>query len=136
MLNVDVADRLVIVVGCGPAGQEKVDRLLAAGARIRVVDPNPPADLDSRVEIVEHAVEVDEATSDWLDDAWLVVAATGRPAVDEWVQATAEARATWVVRADRSDGGGVSFAATIEQPPVVVGVTTGGSSPTLARWLR
>lgn len=131
LLNVDVAGRLVVVVGCGPAGREKVERLVAARAHVRVVDPRPPDDLDPDVEVVARRFDADDVAG-----AWLVVAATGDPSTDERIQAAADARATWVTRADRRDGGGVSFAATIERAPVMIGVATGGASPALARWLR
>ncbi|MBW3574540.1 MAG: bifunctional precorrin-2 dehydrogenase/sirohydrochlorin ferrochelatase [Actinobacteria bacterium] len=131
LLNVDVTGRHVLVVGCGPAGREKVERLLAAGAHVRVVDPQPPGDLDPAVEVAARHFEPGDTAG-----AWLVVAATGDPSIDDRVQAAAEASTTWVTRADRRDGGGVSFAATVERPPVVIGVTTGGASPALARWLR
>lgn len=131
LLNVDVSDRLVVVVGCGQAGLEKVDRLLVAGARVCVVDPAPVAGLDERVEHEARRFRPDDVVG-----AWLVVAATGDPAVDDVVQRAADASGVWVVRADRRDGGGVSFAATLDRGRVTIGVATGGASPTLARWLR
>lgn len=131
LLNVDVAGRRVVVVGCGAAGREKVDRLVAAGARVRVIDPAPTADLDERA-----VVEARRFRPDDVAGAWLVVAATGDPAVDDAVQRAADAAGVWVVRADRRDGGGVSFAATLDRGPVTIGVTTGGVSPALAKWLR
>lgn len=131
LLNVDVAGRLVVVVGCGAAGREKVDRLLAAGARVCVIDPAPVADLDERA-----VVEARRFRPDDVAGAWLVVAATGDPAVDDVVQRAADAAGVWVARADRRDGGGVSFAATLDRGPVTIGVATGGLSPALAKWLR
>lgn len=131
LLNVDVAGRVVVVVGCGPAGREKVERLAQAGAHVRVVDPAAPQDLPAGVEVVGRPFEDDDVA-----DAWLVVAATGDPGIDDAVQDAADRRRTWVTRADRRDGGGVAFAATVERPPVLVGISTGGASPALARWLR
>ncbi len=131
LLDVDVTGRLVVVVGCGPAGREKVERLLAAGARVRVVDPRPPDGLHAGVEVRARRFEPDDVVG-----ARLVVAATGDPSVDDAVQAAAEGTGAWVTRADRRDGGGVAFAATVERPPVLIGVSTGGASPALARWLR
>lgn len=131
LLNVDVTGRLVVVVGCGPAGREKVERLLAAGAQVRVVDPEPPDDLHPGIELAARRFQPEDVIG-----AWLVVAATGDPNTDDEVEAAADARGAWVTRADRRDGGGVSFAATVERPPVVIGVATGGASPALARWLR
>lgn len=131
LLHVDVTGRPVLVVGCGPAGREKVARLLTAGARVRVVDPDPPPDLDSAVDVVCRGFRADDVAG-----AALVVAATGDPETDEAVHRAGEAHGIWVTRADRRDGGGVSFAATIERTPVVIGVATGGTSPAMARWLR
>lgn len=131
LLNVDARGRRVVVVGCGPAGREKVDRLLAAGARVCVIDPAPLAGLDERVVVEERRFRADDVAG-----AWLVVAATGDPAVDDVVQRAADAAGVWVARADRRDGGGVAFAATLDRGSVTIGVSTGGVSPALARWLR
>lgn len=131
LLRVDVAGRPVLVVGCGRAGQEKIERLLAAGARVRVVDPALADQPDDRIDAVARPFEPGD-----VDGMWLVVAATGDPDVDGRVQGAANAAKIWVTRADRPDGGGVSFAATLDRGPVTVGVSTGGASPALARWLR
>lgn len=132
LLRVDVSGRAVLVVGAGRAGREKIDRLAAAGAHVRVVDPG----LDG--EPLGVGVEVLARPFDAVDvqGMWLVVAATGIPDVDAAVQAAADEAGIWVARADRSDGGGVSFAATLDRSPVTIGVATGGASPALARWLR
>lgn len=131
LLNFDVTGRPVLVVGCGSAGREKVDRLVDAGALVRVVDPHPPDDLPGSVEVVARRFEPDDVSA-----AWLVVAATGDPSTNDQVQDAADASGTWLTRADRRDGGGVSFTATVERSPVTIGVATGGASPALARWVR
>lgn len=71
-----------------------------------------------------------------VEGAWLVVAATDRQAVNDAVVTAAERVGAWVVRADRTDGGGLAFAAVMERGPVQIGVSTGGLSPSLARWIR
>lgn len=131
LLDVDPAGRLAVVVGAGPAGREKIDRLLAAGATVRVVDPSPPDDLAAGVEVVGRRFEPGDVAG-----AWLVVAATADVVVNDAVERAARDRGAWVTRADRRDGGGVAFVATVARGPVTVGVSTGGTSPTLSRWVR
>lgn len=135
LLRVDVVGRAVLVVGAGRAGREKIDRLVAAGAVVRVVDPalarEEAIDLGAAVDPVGRPFQPGD-----VEGMWLVVAATGVPDVDREVQDAADAAGIWVTRADRRDGGGVSFAATVDRAPVTIGVATGGASPALARWLR
>jgi siroheme synthase-like protein len=132
LLHTDVAGRRVVVVGGGVAGLEKVRRLVAAGADVTVVDPSPSA------EVAAEGVNLERRpfTPVDLQGAWLAVAATGDPTVDAAVGEAADAAGVWVNRADRADGGAVAFGAVVDRGPVQVGVTTGGVSPALARWVR
>jgi siroheme synthase-like protein len=132
MLHVDVRGRRVVVVGAGRAGREKLARLLAAGADVTVVDPVAAPDLDATgVSVLRR-----HFTTGDVAGAWLVVAATDDERANDRVEQVARAAGALVIRADRPDGGGVSFAATLERGPVTVAVATGGASPALARWLR
>lgn len=120
-----------VVVGAGPAGREKTVRLLAAGAAVRMVDPHPPTHLPDGVELVARGFDVED-----VRDAALVVAATSDSSVNERVAEAARSAGALVVRADSSSAGGASFAATLVEGPVLVGVSTGGASPAFARWVR
>lgn len=66
----------------------------------------------------------------------LVVAATGQPSVDGAVYADAEAAGVWVNTAD--DGAHCTFIlpSVHREGPVTIAISTGGSSPALASWLR
>lgn len=131
-LHVEVAGRSVIVVGGGAAGCEKVRRLVSAGAVVTVVDPSPASELESLpVRLERRAFQDDDVV-----EAWFVIAATSDQAVNDQVEQAASAAGVWVSRADMRDGGGIAFAATVERGPVTIGVSTGGGSPALARWVR
>lgn len=105
---------------------------MAAGANVTVIDPAldvlPAA---QRVVRVYRPFEPGD-----VQGAWLVVAATGDERVNDAVASAAIEAGVWVTRADRADGGDVAFAATLERGRVQIGVSTGGLSPSLARWLR
>lgn len=131
-LQVDIADRSVLVVGAGRAGAEKVRRLAAAGACVTVVDPAiPDESLADVAEVLRRAFEPGD-----VKDKWLVVAAADSDEVNAAVEAVATAAGVWVTRADRPDGGRVAFAASLTRGRVEVAVSTGGASPALARWVR
>lgn len=131
-MHADVRDRLIVVVGGGVAGCEKVRRLVSAGAAVTVVDPSPAPELASLAVRLERRAFQDTD----VIGAWLVVAATGDEAVNDMVERAATEAGVWVSRADKRDGGGIAFAAVVERGPVTIGVLTAGSSPTLARWVR
>ncbi len=131
-MHADVRGRRIVVVGGGVAGCEKVRRLVAAGAVVTVVDPSPAPELES----LDVRLDRREFQDNDVVGAWLVIVATGDEAVDDKVERAATEAGVWVNRADKPDGGGIAFAAVIERGPVTVGVSTGGSSPTLARWVR
>ncbi|MEM7451109.1 MAG: NAD(P)-dependent oxidoreductase, partial [Pseudomonadota bacterium] len=94
-LFAEVRGRRVVVVGGGEVASRKIALLKRAGAAIRVVAPA----LDHHVSdwlqqgALTHTAREFE-TSD-LDEAWLVVAATNDPRVNQQVSEAAEARRIW-----------------------------------------
>lgn len=131
-LHAEVAGRRVLVVGAGPAGTEKVHRLVSAGALVTVVDPAPLVqDLAEVADVHEREFRPED-----VQGRWLVVAAAGSEEVNEAVAAAASVAGVWVNRVDQADGGDVTFGAVVRRGRVEVGVTTGGASPSLARWVQ
>jgi siroheme synthase-like protein len=66
----------------------------------------------------------------------LVITATGDPAADGVVYADAESRGIWVNSADDSAHSTFILPAVHRDGAVTVSVSTGGTSPALATWLR
>ncbi|GAB3377700.1 siroheme synthase CysG [Lysobacter fragariae] len=128
--------RRVVVVGGGTVARRKVAPLLAAGARVRV------GALDLDAELAQLAAEgrIDHVAGrfapEWLDDAWLVVAATDDPAVNQAVAAAAESRRIWANVVDDAELSSVHLPARVERGPVQVAISSGGGAPMLARHLR
>ncbi|MFM8311101.1 MAG: bifunctional precorrin-2 dehydrogenase/sirohydrochlorin ferrochelatase, partial [Ilumatobacteraceae bacterium] len=71
-----------------------------------------------------------------LDGIRLVITATGDEAVDQQVFDAAEERGIWVNSADDPARCSFTLPAVVRRGPVMVTVSTGGSSPALASWLR
>ena len=125
LLEIDLTGCPVLLVGLGPVGQRRLDLLVRARARIRVVDPLAPS--------VPEGVELCRAryAAHHLDGMRLVFAA-GPPEVNRQVTAEAQARGLWVNSASESAQGDVTVPATWRDGLFQLAVTTSGSSPALA----
>ncbi|EMA63385.1 siroheme synthase [Halorubrum distributum JCM 13561] len=145
----DLAGETVVVFGGGAVGSRKARGFDEAG-RIVVVSPefaerlrpteDETTDTDGPIELVRAAPDAD-AVAEWIDrlDPALAVAATDDAAVNAAVESAALDRGILVNRTDVSGGrdpGSVVVPATVEDDPVTVALSTGGTSPALAKALR
>ena len=128
--------RACVVVGGGAVACRKVEGLLRAGARVRVVAPSPdPQLLDhaaaGRVELVRRPY----APGD-LAGAFLAIAATDDAAVNAAV--LREARSERVLLNVVDDPAHCDFyvPAVVERGELTIAVSTGGQSPRFASRLR
>jgi uroporphyrin-III C-methyltransferase / precorrin-2 dehydrogenase / sirohydrochlorin ferrochelatase len=133
---VDLRDRLVVVIGGGVVAQRKIEHLLKAHARVRVISPELCADLalyrdQNRIEYRPLLFSPGQ-----LDGATLVVAATDDVAVNDAVSVAARERGVLVNVVDDGPRCTFIFPAIIDRSPLIVAVGTAGSSPTLARRVR
>jgi uroporphyrin-III C-methyltransferase/precorrin-2 dehydrogenase/sirohydrochlorin ferrochelatase len=135
-LFVDVRDRLVVVAGGGVVAQRRVEQLLKAHARVRVVAPQLDAELAAYRDHgrIEYRPLLFSAAQ--LDGALLVIAATDDAAVNEAVAAAARERGILVNVVDDATQSSAIFPAVVDRSPVIVAVGTSGASPTLARRVR
>ncbi|HEU4840292.1 MAG TPA: NAD(P)-dependent oxidoreductase, partial [Ilumatobacteraceae bacterium] len=129
----DLRDVPVLVVGAGPIAARKVEGLVAAGAVVTVVAVAVSAALDRSVvaAVRERAFEPGD-----LAGMRLVITATGRADVDAEVAAAATAAGIWVNAADQPADCSFIRPAIARRGPLTVAVSTGGTSPALARRLR
>lgn len=114
----DLAGRRVVLVGGGAVAARRIPALLAAGALITVIDPEPAASIDaSAVELVRRTY----AEGD-LAEAWFAHACTSDPAVNAAVAAEAERLRIPCVRADDARGGTARTPAVARADGVTVAV--------------
>jgi siroheme synthase-like protein len=132
-------DRLAVVIGGGNVAARKVEGLLAAGARVRVVAPMVVHALRTTADAVgpeRLRIDVRPYKPADLDGAWYVVAATGDPVVQQTVADDCERRHLWCNAVDDPERCTALLPAVYRNGDVIVAVSTGGASPTLARVLR
>lgn len=133
---VKLADRQVLVVGGGAVGEAKIRGLLDTGAQIRVV-----------------ALQANQAVHDWadggiialeerafgpadLDGAFLVVAATSSPEVNELIFGEAQSRGILCNVVDVPELCDFFYPAVVRRGDLQIAISTAGQSPLLAQRIR
>ena len=127
----------MLVVGGGAVAARKVAGLVAAGAAVTVVGPDVRADIVPKHLTGEHVtVERRPYRPGEVEGYWLVVTCTDDPAVQQQVFDDGERLGVWVNAADDPERCSFILPAVARRGPVVVSVSTSGTSPALAQVLR
>lgn len=133
-VSLQLPDKLCVVVGGGSVGLRKVRGLLDAGAnKIRVVEPHPDNRLASLagVELIRRSYRKGD-----LLGAFLAFAATNDRRVNTRVAQEAARLGVLVNVADASADGTFTLPACLRRGDLLVAVSTGGGSPSLAALVR
>jgi len=124
------------VIGGGKVAARKVESLLAAGAKIKVISPR----LTPGLQLLSDSGEITVLPRPYHDGdlagAFLVIAATDDPAVNESVWCEAEGRGCLINAVDDPLHSNFILPAIVKREELSIAVSTGGSSPALARRLR
>jgi len=132
-LQLNLDGRRCVVVGGGHVGLRKVQGLLAAGARVKLVEPldAAPACALKGVERVPRGFEPED-----LAGALLVFAACDAPEVNREVAEVARRRGVLCCRVDDPNGGDFALPAQLRRGELLVTVSSGGAHPGFAAALR
>jgi len=133
-----VEDRSCLVVGGGPIAAQKTRELVECGARVDVVSPTLDSAFDAfrdagpgRLRWRQRAFERPDVVG-----RFLVLSATGDPAVDNVVYDEASTRGILVNVVDVPDRCDWYAGAVVRSGPVTVCMGTNGASPSLSIALR
>jgi uroporphyrin-III C-methyltransferase/precorrin-2 dehydrogenase/sirohydrochlorin ferrochelatase len=132
----DLRDRPVLVVGGGAVARRKIAALLPTGAQVRVGAPVLDPDVAEWVasgQVTHLDGRFDPA---WLDEVWLVIAATDEPDTNRAVAEAAQGRRIWANVVDDAPLCSFQVPARIERGPLQIAISSGGGAPMLARHLR
>jgi siroheme synthase-like protein len=133
---VKLQSRLVVVIGGGEIAFGKIDGLLRAGAKVRVIAPEVHPSF---------AEPIRSGKIDWLprkfqpDDlagATLAIAATSAPGVNAAVYREAEARGILCNAVDDIENCHFYYGSIVQRGDLQIAVSTNGKSPALAQRLR
>lgn len=139
VVALDLHDQVAVLVGGGREAVHRLDALLAAGARVRLVTPHPCDDLAAATERAGDRVEWlarDYRDGD-LADARIAIA-TGEDVGTDVVALWDESRRRHVTTSVLDDLDHTDFAqpALVRRGDLRIAISTGGSAPALARRYR
>jgi len=131
-LMLNIQGRQAVVVGGGSIGVRKVQSLLEAGAKVRLVAPQvaDAAGLE-RAEVIQAPYE-----PRYLAGAALVFACTDSRELNSRIARDARSAGAWVNAADQPEDCDFFVPAVVSDGPVQIAIGTGGSSPALAAALK
>lgn len=132
----NIKHRLCVVIGGGEVAARKVTMLLKANADVIVYSPNVGHELKAMaasgtIRYVETAFDASQ-----LKNACLVIAATDDAKVNVAVSETAKAMNTPVNVVDAPQLCTFTMGSIIDRSPVVIAVSSEGTAPVLARYIR
>lgn len=132
-VNLVVDGRSCLIVGGGPVAARKADGLLQCGALVTVIAPEIVPELEFRSDllVLRRKYQRGEAGS-----YWLVITATNDQRTNQDVYDDAVEAQVWVNSADDPQRCAFTLPAVHRQGDVLLTVSTHGSSPALASWLR
>lgn len=125
-----------VVVGAGKVAERRVEALRRQGATIFLVAPDASPALVALAQQGALHWTREEYSPAHLESAFLVIAATNCREVNQAVARDAQARNLLVTCADEPDDGNYRTPSVIERGDLIIAVSTGGKSPTLASVLR
>ncbi|MGE8670261.1 MAG: siroheme synthase CysG [Achromobacter mucicolens] len=132
----DLTDRLVLVVGGGAVAERKTLALLEASANVVVGAPALTPALAALVSEGRVRHLPGTFNPDWLQDVWLVVAATDDRSVNAAVSEAAEARRIFSNVVDDPELSSFQVPSIVDRSPVIVAISSSGVAPVLARRIR
>jgi len=135
-LFLKVTDRPCLVIGGGKVAARKIQQLRRAGARVTVVSPRSCDEVLAYVNAGEVTYVHRDFQDEDLNGMVLVIAATSNKVVNRHIAELAERQRTPVNVVDCPELCSFIVPSIVDRSPVQVAVSTGGSSPVLARLLR
>ena len=128
--------RTCVVVGAGNIAAQKLESLLESGAEVRVVAP----DANDAIRELARSARVTWIQAEFqpqhLQNASLVVAATGKPAVNKAVHRAAQERGIFCNSVDEPEHCDFFYPAVVRRGDLQIAISTAGKSPALAQRIR
>ena len=135
-LFADLRGRRVIVVGGGMVAQRKVTTLLRFGAKVTVINPIATQRLKryAKQGLIRYVPRRFKACD--VEGAWLVYAATNDESINRLVDQTARRLRIFTNVVDQPARCSFIAPAIMKRGELVIAISTGGASPTVAKRLR
>jgi precorrin-2 dehydrogenase/sirohydrochlorin ferrochelatase len=135
-INLNIENRRCVVVGGGAVAERKVLTLLEFGARVRVISPTLSVALRDLADHGEIEHFQAEYSSGMVEGAVLIIAATDDAETNRLISLDAQDHGVPVNVVDDPALCTFYVPAVLRRGDLVIGVSTSGKSPSLARQIR
>jgi precorrin-2 dehydrogenase/sirohydrochlorin ferrochelatase len=135
-LNIDMQDRVILIVGGGRVATRKALTLLKAGAEVRVVSPLISEELMACEAAGEIKIRLRTFAPPDMEGAFMVITATDDAAANATVAAEARKRGLLVAVTDAPESGDCMFPAVLQRGHLEVAVSSGGKCPAFSAQVR
>ncbi|MGP9491904.1 siroheme synthase CysG [Psychrobacter sp. AOP7-B1-24] len=129
-------DRKVLIIGGGDVALRKADLLSRAGTSITVLAPDICAELQALLSNSKHALIYENYNKSHMSGARVIIAATDDESLNHQIHADATALNIPVNVVDTPHLCDFIFPAIVDRNPIVIGISSNGKAPVLARLLR
>ena len=130
---VDISDKKILIVGGGKVALRKAEKLLSFGADVAAVSPVFCKEFAALEGVM---LNCREFTDSDIDGAFAVIAATDDRALNAHIYRLCSGRNILVNTVDDPENCGFYFPALVQSGSVTVGISTGGTSPIFARYVK
>ena len=128
--------RKVLIVGGGDVALRKADLLSRAGAAITILAPSISVELQALLSDSKHQLIYENYDKTYMSGARVIIAATDDEMLNHQIHADATALNIPVNVVDTPHLCDFIFPAIIDRNPIVIGISSNGKAPVLARLLR
>ena len=129
-------DRKVLIVGGGEVALRKADLLSRAGACITILAPDISHELQALLTDSKHEFIYENYNKTYISGARVIIAATDDETLNHQIHADATELNIPVNVVDTPHLCDFIFPAIIDRNPIVIGISSNGKAPVLARLLR
>ena len=128
--------KIALVVGGGKVAQRKVETLLSCGASIHIISKMLTDKLKGLVDSNEVRLLGEEMRDEFLDDVFIVIAATDDKELNSRVSEIARNRGLLVNAVDQPADCNFIVPAIVKKGDLSIAISTSGKSPALAKKIR
>lgn len=135
-LFANVKDKAVLVVGGGDIAERKVRLVMAAGARVTVLAPHCVDTLHTLAQQGKIELVNDHYHARYINDKWLIIAATDKRPVNQVIATDALAQRILVNVVDDPELSSFQVPAIVDRSPLIIAISSSGAAPMIARRVR
>ncbi|WP_175638849.1 NAD(P)-dependent oxidoreductase [Metabacillus schmidteae] len=131
-LHINVADRQVLIIGGGKIAYRRLLLFLEEGANISVISPEINKDIEDLYQKRQISWQQKKVELSDLQHAFIIVAATNDPAINEWVAANVNEFQLVNVASNMTKGNFI-VPKSVKKGRLSISVSTNGASPRRAK---